>query len=145
MIDMLKLSGKRCCYSSSIPVLPFRLDSSSPTQCKLCSSGNHGSALAHAARAAGTSATIIMPSTAPNCKVTAAQGSGATVLMCEPTIQARQDAAAAHADQNPNDTFIPPYNHPHTIAGQGTVGLELLQQLGDGEVVSIGSAAGIVF
>ena len=115
---------------------------SSSTRVQLCSSGNHGAALAHAARTADTSATIIMPSTAPECKVSAARGSGATVVMCEPTMQARQDAATAHSNENPNDTFIPPYNHPHTIAGQGTVGLELLEQVYTGEIMCIGTAAG---
>lgn len=104
-----------------------------------CSSGNHGAALAHAAQATGTKATIIMPSNAPTCKVNAAMGAGGKVVLCEPTIEARTAAAQAHMDANPSCTLIPPYNHPHIVAGQGTVALELLQQVSGGEALHVGA------
>lgn len=107
----------------------------------LCSSGNHGAALAHAARRADTSATIIIPKTAPACKVAAARAAGATVVMCDATMQSRQEAAATHAENYPLDTFIPPYNHPDIIAGQGTIGLELLEQNAKGDIVHVGTSA----
>lgn len=109
-----------------------------------CSSGNHGAALAHAAQATGTTATIIMPSDAPSCKVNAAVGAGGKVVLCEPTIEARVAAAQSHMDANPSCTLIHPYNHPHTVAGQGTVALELLQQVSGGEALQVGGPPGAV-
>lgn len=104
-----------------------------------CSSGNHGSALAHAAQAAGTTATIIMPENAPVCKVNAARAAGGNVVLCEATMEARTQAAQAHMEAHPDSTFIPPYNHPHIVAGQGTVALELLQQLSCSELMRVGA------
>lgn len=104
-----------------------------------CSSGNHGAALAHAAKAHGAEATIIMPSNAPKCKIAAARGAGGDVVLCEATIEARTAAAQKHMEEHPRCTLIPPYNHPHIISGQGTVALELLQQVSNAEVLQLGT------
>jgi threonine dehydratase len=115
------------------------LDRRKPRKVRACSSGNHGAALAHAAKMHGLPATVIIPRNAPRCKIAAAQAAGANIVLCEPTMQARQEAAEAHIAAHPSDTFIPPYNHPHIIAGQGTIALELLEQVEASEFVAVGS------
>eukprot|EP00892_Ulva_mutabilis_P000894 jgi/Ulvmu1/10805/UM069_0041.1 len=105
------------------------------------SSGNHGAALAHAAQASGASATVIMPFNTPSCKVNAARGAGGTLVLCEATIEARTQAASAHMEAHPRSTLIPPYNHPHIVAGQGTVALELLQQVAHADFTLVGTPA----
>ena len=90
------------------------------------SSGNHGAALALAAREAGLAAFIVVPSDARAAKRAAIERYGATLVECEPTLEAR----AATLDQVVQDTgatFVPPYDHPHIIAGAGTAALELLE------------------
>lgn len=97
-----------------------------------CSSGNHGAALALAARIRGVPATVIVPRTTPTCKVAAIEAYGARVVYCDPSMDAREAAMqaelGAHA-AGAQPTFVPPYNGAATIAGQGTIALELLQQL----------------
>ena len=93
------------------------------------SSGNHGAALALAAREAGLDAFIVVPSDARAAKRAAIERYGATVVACEPTLEAR----AAKLEQVVRDTgatFVPPYDHPHIIAGAGTAALELLEDCG---------------
>jgi threonine dehydratase/serine racemase len=92
------------------------------------SSGNHAQALALAARARGIPAHIVMPTDAPTVKRRAVEGYGATVHPCEPTLEARETTAAAVVEAT-GGTLIHPYAHPDVIAGQGTVGLELLEQI----------------
>ena len=94
------------------------------------SSGNHAQAVALAAREAGIPATIIMPENSPLVKVNAVKGYGATVVMCAPT-QAAREAAADKAIAETGGFFIPPYNHPWTMAGQGTLAIELLEQVAE--------------
>ena len=89
------------------------------------SSGNHAQALALAAQQRGVPAYIIMPTSAPKVKRDAVIGYGATVIDCEPTLQARE-TTAAKAVEKYGATFIHPYDHPHIIAGQGTAAFELL-------------------
>jgi len=93
------------------------------------SSGNHGAALALAAREAGLDAFIVVPSDARASKRAAIRRYGATVVECEPTLEAR----AATLEQVVQDTgaaFVPPYDHPYIIAGAGTAALELLEDCG---------------
>lgn len=92
------------------------------------SSGNHAQALALAASIRGIEAHVIMPSNAPNVKRRAVEGYGATVYPCAPTLSARETLAAEVTEQT-GGTLIPPYDHPDIIAGQGTVGLELMEQV----------------
>lgn len=103
------------------------------------SSGNHGQAVARAARERGVPAWVVMPRDAPAVKRRAVEGQGATVVDCEPTLAAREDAAAEVA-QRTGATFVHPYDDPRVIAGQGTAALELLQDvLGlDALVVPVG-------
>lgn len=92
------------------------------------SSGNHAQALALAAKARGIPAHIVMPSDAPRVKRAAVEGYGATVHLCEPTLDARESTAARVVSET-GGTLIPPYDHPWVIAGQGTIALELLEQI----------------
>jgi threonine dehydratase/serine racemase len=93
------------------------------------SSGNHAQALALAAKLRGIPAHIVMPSNASPVKRRAVKGYGGRVIECEPTLAARETAAAEVVRQT-GATLIPPYNHPDIIAGQGTVALEFLEQAG---------------
>jgi threonine dehydratase len=94
------------------------------------SSGNHGQAVALAARLRGVPAYIVMPSNAPAVKRAAVEGYGARVIPCAPTGAARA-AAAERIRQETGAAFIHPSNDPDVIAGQGTIALELLQQAPD--------------
>lgn len=94
------------------------------------SSGNHAQALALAASLRGIPAFIVMPRTAPAAKQRATEGYGGQVVLCEPTVTARE-AAAARVEAETGATMIPPYDHPPIIAGQGTMALELVEQVPD--------------
>ena len=90
------------------------------------SSGNHGAALAAAAAARGFPADVVMPENAVASKIEAVRAYGGTVHFCESTQAAREAGLQALIEQG--KTPIPPYDHAHIIAGQGTAGLELLAQ-----------------
>lgn len=92
------------------------------------SSGNHGAAVAYAARRRNLSARIVMPRNASAAKLAAVRSFGAQVLLCEPTLAAREAMAAQVASES-GALFIHPYDDPYVIAGQGTIGLELLEQV----------------
>ena len=92
------------------------------------SSGNHAQALALAAKLPGIPAHIVMPRNASPVKRRAVEGYGGRVIECEPTLAARETTAAAVLAET-GGTLIPPYDHPDVIAGQGTVALELLDQV----------------
>ena len=92
------------------------------------SSGNHGAAVAYAARRRNLSARIVMPRNASAAKLAAVRSLGAQVLLCEPTLAAREAMAAQVASQS-GALFIHPYDDPYVIAGQGTIALELLEQV----------------
>jgi threonine dehydratase len=89
------------------------------------SSGNHAAALAYAAVSRGVKAYIVMPYTAPEVKKRAVAGYGAEITYCEPTLAARE-AAAAEVIARTGATLIHPYDNFHIIAGQGTAAMELL-------------------
>lgn len=91
------------------------------------SSGNHAAALAHAAVSRGVKAYIVMPSSAPEVKKRAVAAYGAEITFCEPTLQAREEAANS-VIQRTGATMIHPYDNNNIIAGQGTATLELLQE-----------------
>lgn len=103
------------------------------------SAGNHAQALAWAARDAGVRCTVVMPTTASRMKVDASRGYGAEVVLHGASgIEA---FAHAHALAKERDlTFVHPFDEPAVIAGQGTVGLEILEQLEsvDDVIVPIG-------
>ncbi|EMF0716487.1 threo-3-hydroxy-L-aspartate ammonia-lyase [Citrobacter freundii] len=93
------------------------------------SSGNHAQAIALAAKLLGIPATIVMPHDAPAAKVAATKGYGGNVIVynryTEDREQIGRDLAAKHGL-----TLIPPYDHPHVIAGQGTAAKELIEETG---------------
>jgi threonine dehydratase len=93
------------------------------------SSGNHGAALAMAARNRGIPAYVVVPSSAPAVKKQAILGYGAELIRCEPTLAARLEMLE-HTVARTGAQPIPPYDHSDIISGQGTVALELHQQLG---------------
>jgi threonine dehydratase len=92
------------------------------------SSGNHAQGVAYAARALGTRAIIVMPSNAPKNKLEATAALGAEIVLVGPASEDRrlraEQLAAAHGY-----AIVPPYNDEKIIAGQGTVGLEILEDL----------------
>ena len=91
------------------------------------SSGNHAQAVAAAARDLGTPATIVMPADAPAIKLANTRAYGAKVVTYDRATEHRAAIAAAIADET-KAVLVPPYDHPWTIAGQGTVGLEIAAQ-----------------
>lgn len=90
------------------------------------SSGNHAQAVALAARIIGIPATIIMPSDAPAVKLAATAGYGAEIIPYDRSNVIREELAA-EVSRDRGLPIIPPYDHPHIVAGQGTAGLELVQ------------------
>ncbi|MCZ4408364.1 pyridoxal-phosphate dependent enzyme [Cryomorphaceae bacterium 1068] len=91
------------------------------------SSGNHGQALALAARSIGVKAYIVMPANAPQVKKDAVSGYGGIITECEATLEARE-AAAAKITSEKGATFIHPSNDLEVIIGQGTSAKELLEE-----------------
>jgi threonine dehydratase len=98
------------------------------------SSGNHAQGVAYAARSLGTKAVIVMPSNAPEIKRRATEALGATIVTVGPGSQERRQRAEELAATD-GYTIIPPYDDAAIIAGQGTCGLEILEQFPDVEVV----------
>ena len=92
------------------------------------SSGNHAAAIALAAKMHNIPAHIVVPSNTPRIKQEAVKSYGGNLILCEPTIEAREAGCAAVQTET-GATFIPPYNHPWVICGQGTIGLEFMQQM----------------
>ncbi|MFI5960801.1 threo-3-hydroxy-L-aspartate ammonia-lyase [Streptomyces asoensis] len=94
------------------------------------SSGNHAQAVALAARELGTTAVIVMPQDAPRSKRAATEGYGAEIVTYDRYTGDRAAVAGALAADR-GLALIPPYEHPHVMAGQGTAALELLQEAGE--------------
>ncbi|GHH94607.1 threo-3-hydroxy-L-aspartate ammonia-lyase [Streptomyces capillispiralis] len=94
------------------------------------SSGNHAQAVALAARELGSTAVILMPEDTPGSKVEATRGYGAEVVTYDRYTGDRVAIGEALAAER-GLTLIPPYEHPHVIAGQGTAALELIEEVGD--------------
>lgn len=91
------------------------------------SSGNHGAALAWAARERGLACTVVMPETSPRAKRAAVAGYGALVEVCGPT-QGDREVALEEVVARTGAHVVPPFDDRRVIAGQGTVALEVLQQ-----------------
>jgi threonine dehydratase len=94
------------------------------------SSGNHGQALAFAAERMGIRAVVVMPETAPATKVAGVKRWGGEVVFAGTTSEDRYNRAIEIAEAE-GLTVIPPFDHPDIIAGQGTAGLEIVEQLPD--------------
>ncbi|AYL61719.1 MULTISPECIES: threo-3-hydroxy-L-aspartate ammonia-lyase [Citrobacter] len=93
------------------------------------SSGNHAQAIALSAKLLGIPATIIMPHDAPAAKVAATKGYGGHVVMYDRYTEDREKIGRDLAEKQ-GLTLIPPYDHPHVIAGQGTATKELIEEVG---------------
>ncbi len=100
------------------------------------SSGNHAQGVAYAARALNVKATIVMPSSAPKVKLEATRALGAEIVMVGPASDDRIEKAE-QLERERGLVPVPPYNDEKIIAGQGTVGLEILEDLADAEVVLV--------
>ncbi|WP_406507993.1 threo-3-hydroxy-L-aspartate ammonia-lyase [Streptomyces sp. NBC_00212] len=93
------------------------------------SSGNHAQAVALAASLLGIPATIVMPHDAPTAKLAATKGYGASVVSYDRYTEDREEIGRALAEER-GLTLIPPYDHPHVMAGQGTAAKELFEETG---------------
>lgn len=100
------------------------------------SSGNHAQGVAYAARALRTKAVIVMPRNAPQTKIDGTRALGAEVVFVGPSSSERQARAEELAREH-GYVIIPPYNDEQIIAGQGTIGLEILADLPEVETVLI--------
>ena len=98
------------------------------------SSGNHAQGVAYSARALGLKAVIVMPGNTPAIKREATAALGAEIVLVGPGSDERKAKAEELAAQH-GYVIVPPYNDEHIIAGQGTVGLEILEDLPDVEAV----------
>ena len=96
------------------------------------SSGNHGAALAWAARTRGIACVVVMPDSAPQVKIDAVRGYGAEVVLCK---AAERDAVSARIERERGMTMVHPFENAFVIAGQGTAALELLEDVPDLDLV----------
>lgn len=94
------------------------------------SSGNHAQAIALSGKLLGVKTVVVMPQNAPLTKLAATRGYGAEVVLYNPAEQDRKALAEAEAEKY-GYSVIPPYDHPHVIAGQGTAALELIEEVGE--------------
>lgn len=100
------------------------------------SSGNHAQGVAYAAKALNVKATIVMPSTAPKIKMEATKALGAEIVLVG-SASTERIARAEELERERNLIPVPPYNDEKIIAGQGTIGLEIMEDLPDIEVVLV--------
>jgi threonine dehydratase len=105
------------------------------------SSGNHGAALALAARWRGIPAWVIMPSNSSAVKKRAVEAYGGTITECEPNMASRE-ATAADVMKRTGAHLVHPYNDPRVIAGQGTAAIELLEQAPGLEIIITPASGG---
>ncbi len=100
------------------------------------SSGNHAQGVAYAARALGVKSVIVMPRNAPQTKIEGTRAHGAEIVFVGPTSSERQQKAEELARQH-GYVIVPPYNDEKIIAGQGTLGLEIVSDMPDVECVLV--------
>src|SRR4051794_21209718 len=111
------------------------------------SSGNHAQGVAYAARALGVKSVIVMPNNAPEIKRKATAALGAEIVLVGPGSEERKIKAEQLAAEQ-GYVIVPPYNDEWIIAGQGTIGMEILEDLPDLETVLVpvgggGMASGV--
>ena len=94
------------------------------------SSGNHAQALAFSAMKRGIASYIVMPNNVPDVKLDAVKGYGANITLCEPTLEARKTTLDEIAKKT-GAQVVHPFNNPNVIAGQGTVALEMIEDLSE--------------
>ena len=105
------------------------------------SSGNHAQAVALAGRLLGVPAVIVMPADAPSVKLDATRGYGAEVITYNRATEDREQLCAALARER-GLAMIPPFDHPHVIAGQGTAAKELIEDSGPLEILLVPCGGG---
>jgi threonine dehydratase len=93
------------------------------------SSGNHAQAIALSAKLLGMRAVLVMPNDAPGSKVAATRGYGGEVVLYDRYTENREEIGRRLADEQ-GLTLVPPYDHPHVMAGQGTAAVELFEDFG---------------
>jgi threonine dehydratase len=98
------------------------------------SSGNHAAALSRAAKLRGIAAHIVMPSNSPRVKVRAVEGYGGRIVFCEPNQRAREEACARVIEET-GATLIHPFENEQVMAGQGTVAVELMEDVPDLDLI----------
>jgi len=103
------------------------------------SSGNHAQAVAFSAMKRGIASYIVMPNNVPDVKLDAVKGYGANIILCEPTLEARE-TTLDEITKKTGAQVIHPFNNPNVIAGQGTAALEMIEDLGtlDAMIAPIG-------
>jgi threonine dehydratase len=106
-----------------------------------CSAGNHALGVAHAAAQTGIEATLVLPANASPAKVAALRRYPSTLIQVGNSYD-EAEAAALRMAHEEGLRFISPYNHPDVIAGQGTLGVEILEQLPTAEVLVMGVGGG---
>lgn len=105
------------------------------------SSGNHAQAVALSGKLLGIPAVIVMPTDAPKVKLQATHGYGAEVVLYGPGSEDRQKIAEQLSDER-GMTLIPPFDHPHIAAGQGTAAKELFEEVGPLDVLMVPCGGG---
>lgn len=105
------------------------------------SSGNHGAACALAGKLLGAAVVVVMNHDAPQIKKDAVAGYGAEVVLYERNEQVREELGMKIAEER-GLTVVPPYDHPDIIAGQGTAGKELFDEVPDLDVLIVGCGGG---
>jgi threonine dehydratase len=105
------------------------------------SSGNHAQAIALASRLLGASATIVMPENAPAAKRRATEGYGARIVAYDPAKEKREEIAEA-LQREGDPVLVPPYDHADVIAGQGTAAKELLEEVGELDLLLVPCGGG---
>jgi threonine dehydratase len=106
------------------------------------SSGNHGQAVAYAARNFGLRAVVVMPSSTPEVKVEGVRRHGGEVVFAGATRSGEQLARAEAIAGQEGLTMVPPYDHPDVMAGQGTCGLEILEDCADVDTILVPVSGG---
>ena len=99
------------------------------------SSGNHGQAIAYAARRFGLRAVVVMPRSTPQVKVDGVRRHGGEVIFAGEVRSAEQGERAQQIMRDEGLELVPPYDHPDVVTGQATVGLEILEQRPDVETI----------
>ena len=98
------------------------------------SSGNHAQAVAYAAMKRNIPAHIVMPRNAPKVKIQAVEGYRANITLCEPTLKARRETLEKIAKKT-GAYVVHPFNEPKVIAGQGTAAMEMIEDIGELDVI----------
>jgi threonine dehydratase len=105
------------------------------------SSGNHAQAIALAGRLLGAPVTVVMPKDAPAAKRRATEGYGARIVPYDPATEDRQEVARRLA-RDGDPVVIPPFDHRHVIAGQGTAAKELIEEVGELDLLLVPCGGG---